>query len=69
MGLANQLLSPANVSYRGSLLFAGTAATTQPFTLDQTTLAATYVGNVNTTSVQLSNGDAIGAMLPAANFS
>jgi len=64
LGLANQLLSLANVSYRGSFLFAGTAVTTQPFTLDQTTLAATYVGNGNTTSVQLSNGNAIGGNVP-----
>jgi len=64
LGLANQLLSLANVSYRGSFLFAGTAVTTQPFTLDQTTLATTYVGNGNTTSVQLSNGNAIGGNVP-----
>src|SRR5256885_5481648 len=64
LGLANQLLSLANVSYRGSFLFAGTAVTTQPFTLDQTTLTATYVGNGSTTSVQLSNGNAIGGNVP-----
>jgi len=64
LGLANQLLSLANVSYRGAFLFAGTAVTTQPFTLNQTTLAATYVGNSNTTSVELSSGNAIGGNVP-----
>jgi len=68
LGLANQLLSLANVSYRGSFLFAGTAVTKPPFTLDQTTLAATYVGNGNTTSVQLSNGDAISGNLPGSQL-
>jgi len=68
LGLANQLLSLANVSYRGSFLFAGTAVTKPPFTLDQTTLAATYVGNGNTTSVQLSNGDAIGGNVPGSQL-
>jgi flagellar hook-associated protein 3 FlgL len=67
-GLANQLLSLANVAYQGSYLFAGTAVTTQPFTLDPTTLAITYNGNANTTSVQLSNGNSIGNNVPGSQL-
>ena len=63
-GLANQLLSLANGSYQGAYLFGGTAVTTQPFTLDQNTLAVTYNGNGNTANVQLSNGNVIGSNLP-----
>jgi flagellar hook-associated protein 3 FlgL len=67
-GLANQLLSLANVSYQGAYLFAGTAVTTQPFTLDPNTLAAAYNGNANSTSVQLSNGNSIGNNVPGAQL-
>jgi flagellar hook-associated protein 3 FlgL len=63
-GLANQILSLANTNFQGSFLFSGTAVTTQPFVLNQTTLAATYNGNGNTTSVQLSNGNTIGDNVP-----
>jgi len=58
-GLANQLLSLANVSYQGAYLFAGTAVATQPFALNPNTLAVTYNGNANATSVQLSNANSI----------
>ncbi|HWZ97422.1 MAG TPA: flagellar hook-associated protein FlgL [Candidatus Dormibacteraeota bacterium] len=67
-GLANQLLSLANTSYQGAYLFAGTAVTTQPFTLNQNTLAVTYNGNANTTSVQLSNGNTIGDNVPGGQL-
>jgi len=63
-GLANQLLSLANVTYQGAYLFAGTAVTTQPFVLNPNTLAVTYNGNANSTSVQLSNGNSIGNNVP-----
>lgn len=67
-GLANQILGLANVSYQGAFLFAGTAVTTQPFSLNQATLAATYNGNANATSVQLSNGNVIGDNVPGSQL-
>ena len=63
-GLANQILSLANTSYQGTFLFAGTDVATRPFDLNQTTLAAAYDGNGNSTSVQLSNGNSIGQNVP-----
>ena len=68
LGLANQIASLANVSYQGAYLFSGTAVTTQPFALNQSTLAATYSGNPNTTSVQLSNGNVIGSNVPGSQL-
>ncbi len=67
-GLANQILTLANTSYQSSFLFAGTAVTAQPFSLIQATSAATYNGNGNITSVQLSNGNAIGDNVPSNQF-
>src|SRR5215471_1129472 len=67
-GLANQLLSLANVSYQGAYLFAGTAVTTQPFTIDPNTLAVTYNGNASSTSVQISNGNSIGNNIPGSQL-
>ncbi|MBS1842356.1 MAG: flagellar hook-associated protein FlgL [Acidobacteria bacterium] len=67
-GIANQLLSLANVSYRGAYLFAGTAVTTPPFTINPATLAVTYNGNAKVTQVQLSNGNVIGNNLPGSQL-
>jgi flagellar hook-associated protein 3 FlgL len=58
-GLSTQLLSLANTTYQGTYLFSGSAVTTQPFTLNNTTNAVTYNGNANTTSVQISSGNSI----------
>lgn len=67
-GLTSQLLSLANTSSQGTYLFAGTAVTTQPFTLDTTTNTVTYNGNANSTSVQLSNGNPITANVPGSQL-
>lgn len=67
-GLLSQMLSLANTAYQGTYLFAGTAVTTQPFTQDPNTLAVTYNGNGNTTSVQLSNGNSITAGVPGGQL-
>jgi flagellar hook-associated protein 3 FlgL len=58
-GLTSQLLSLANTSYQGTYIFAGTAVTTQPFTLNTTTNAVTYNGNTKTTAVQISSGNSV----------
>jgi flagellar hook-associated protein 3 FlgL len=67
-GLTSQLLSLANTTYQGTFLFAGTAVTTQPFTLDTTTNTVTYNGNANSTSVQLSNGNPIKTNVPGSQL-
>src|ERR1700730_7857159 len=67
-GLTSQLLSLANTSIQGTYLFAGTAATTQPFTLNGTTNTVSYNGNANTTSVQLSNGNSINTQVPGSQL-
>jgi flagellar hook-associated protein 3 FlgL len=63
-GLLSQMVSLGNTTYQGTYIFAGTAVTTQPFTQDPNTLAVTYNGNSNTTSVQLSSGNSINSGVP-----
>jgi flagellar hook-associated protein 3 FlgL len=63
-GILNQMLSLANTTYQGAYIFAGTAVSTQPFTLNSTTGTMTYAGNDQTTQVQLSNGVSITANMP-----
>lgn len=67
-GLQTQLVSLANTAYQGTYLFAGTAVTTQPFTLDPVTNAVTYNGNTSVSSVQLSNGNAININVPGSQL-
>jgi flagellar hook-associated protein 3 FlgL len=67
-GLTSQLLSLANTTNQGSYLFAGTAVTTQPFTLDPVTNTVTYNGNASSTSVQLSNGNPITTNVPGSQL-
>jgi flagellar hook-associated protein 3 FlgL len=67
-GLLSQLVGLANTAYQGTFLFAGTAVTTQPFTLDTTTNAVTYNGNTGVTSVQLSNGNSINTNVPGSQL-
>jgi flagellar hook-associated protein 3 FlgL len=67
-GLTSQLLSLANTSFQGTFLFAGTAVTTQPFTLDAATNTVTYNGNANSTSVQISNGNPIQTNVPGSQL-
>lgn len=61
-GLITQMLSLANTTYQGAYLFSGTAVNTQPFT--QSGATVTYNGNVNTTSVDLSDGNSIQGNVP-----
>lgn len=67
-GIITQLAGLANTTYQGKYIFAGTAVTTQPFTLNSNTFAVTYNGNNNSTSVQLSNGNPIQANLPGSQL-
>lgn len=63
-GLITQTVSLANTANQGTYIFAGTAVTTQPFTLNPATNAVTYSGNSSVNSVQLSNGNSINTNLP-----
>lgn len=67
-GLLSEMLSLANTTYQGTYIFSGTAVTTQPFSQDPVTLAVTYNGNANTTSVQLSNGNSISSGVPGSQL-
>jgi flagellar hook-associated protein 3 FlgL len=67
-GLITQTLGLANTTYQGTYIFAGTAVNTQPFVQNATTGVVTYAGNNDTTSVELSNGNSIGANLPGAQL-
>ena len=56
-GIRDQVLSLANQTYQGNYLFAGTATSTQPFTLDATQPnGVAYNGNDGVNSVQLASG-------------
>jgi flagellar hook-associated protein 3 FlgL len=67
-GITSQFLGLANTTFQGTYLFAGTAVTTQPFTLDPVTNTVTYNGNANTTSVQVSNGNSITTNVPGSQL-
>jgi len=60
-GLITQTLGLANTTYQGAYLFSGTAVNTQPFVQDAATGTVAYVGNAGSTTVQISNGDSVGA--------
>jgi flagellar hook-associated protein 3 FlgL len=67
-GIQAQVTSLANTSFQGSFIFAGTAVTTQPFTIDPTSGAATYNGNTGVASVQVSSGELIQANVPGSQL-
>jgi flagellar hook-associated protein 3 FlgL len=68
-GIRDQVLSLANQTYQGNYLFAGTAASTQPFVLDPTQPdGVKYNGNTNTNSVTISSGDTIPVNVPGSQI-
>jgi flagellar hook-associated protein 3 FlgL len=67
-GLQSQLVGLANTIYQGTYLFAGTAVTTQPFTLDPVTGAVTYNGNAGVSSVELSNSNSVTTNVPGSQL-
>jgi flagellar hook-associated protein 3 FlgL len=59
-GILDDVVSQANLSYRGAHLFAGTATTTVPFTVDTTSPSGyKYNGNGNVNSVVIGDGFSI----------
>ena len=67
-GLLTQLVSLGNTSYQGAYLFAGTASTTQPFTLDPATQQVVYNGNGNSNAVALLNGASVKSNVPGSQL-
>jgi flagellar hook-associated protein 3 FlgL len=67
-GIANQVLQAANTSVSGSYVFAGTATTTAPFTMDPTTSAVTYNGNSSTNSVPIGDGQNVTVNVPGSQL-
>lgn len=66
MGVRDQLLSLANVSYQGRFVFAGTAQT-QPFVLDATSPSGIgYRGNTGVNAVTIGNGYQVQVNLPGS---
>jgi flagellar hook-associated protein 3 FlgL len=67
-GIRDQVLSLANTSYLGSYLFSGSQGSTQPFTLDSSTVPATvnYAGDTSVQSVATPSGQKIPVNLPGS---
>jgi flagellar hook-associated protein 3 FlgL len=66
-GIRDQVVQLANVSYKGSFIFAGTATTAPPFTLDPTQPSGVrYDGNAGTNSVEIAQGRSLQVNLPGA---
>jgi len=68
-GIQSQVLQLANTSYQGNYIFAGTATTTTPFTLDATQPdGVVYNGNTNTNTVEIAQGRSIQINLPGSQI-
>jgi flagellar hook-associated protein 3 FlgL len=67
-GLTTQLMSLANTTFQGTYIFAGTAVTTQPFTLNAATNSVTYNGNNGVTSTELSDGNSMKTNVPGSQL-
>jgi flagellar hook-associated protein 3 FlgL len=59
-GIQSQVLQLANTSYQGNYIFAGTATTQAPFTLNSGSPdGVTYNGNTDTNTVQIAQGNSV----------
>lgn len=66
-GIRDQVVQLANVSFKGSFIFAGTATTAAPFTLDATQPSGVrYNGNTGTNSVEIAQGRSLQVNLPGS---
>lgn len=63
-GLMQQMLSLANTTYQGTYIFAGTAVTTQPFSLNAAGGGVGYAGNSQTNTAEISAGESIQTGVP-----
>jgi len=68
-GIQSNIVSLANVSYEGNYIFAGTATTSPPFTLDSTLPSGVqYNGNAGTNEVDIAAGKSIRANVPGSQI-
>ena len=69
LGIQSQLVQLANTSVGGSYLFAGTASTAPPYTLDSTSPSGvTYNGNSGTNTVQVADGLSLQTNMPGSQL-
>ena len=69
LGIQSQLVQLANTSVGGSYLFAGTASTAPPYTLDSTSPSGvTYNGNSGTNTVQVAEGLKLQTNMPGSQL-
>ncbi|MDE1175127.1 MAG: flagellar hook-associated protein FlgL [Edaphobacter sp.] len=70
IGIRDQILGLANTSYQGRYLFAGSQGTTQPYSVDDTTVPATavYAGDTVTQSIETPGGQMIQMNLPGSSI-
>ncbi|ADV82646.1 flagellar hook-associated protein FlgL [Terriglobus saanensis] len=68
--IRDSVLSLANSSYQGNFLFAGTAISSQPFTLDDSTTPATvtYSGDDATQTVTSTTGQQLATSVPGSQL-
>lgn len=65
LGIKAQMVSLANLSFRGRYVFAGTATDQAPFVVDIASASGiSYVGNQNSTQVQIDEGRTLATNLP-----
>ncbi|HXW90279.1 MAG TPA: flagellar hook-associated protein FlgL [Terriglobales bacterium] len=63
-GIESQIVQFANTTYQGNYIFAGSATSTAPFTLNSQTYGVTYNGNADTNSVEIADGNSVQTNLP-----
>lgn len=69
IGIRDQVLGLANLTYQGNYVFAGTATSTQPFVLDNTQPnGVKYNGNTNVNTNQISPGQKVAVNLPGSQI-
>jgi flagellar hook-associated protein 3 FlgL len=69
IGIRDQVLGLANLTYQGNYVFAGTATSTQPFVLDNTQPnGVKYNGNANVNTNQISPGQKVAVNLPGSQI-
>ena len=68
-GIQSQILQLANTSYQGNFVFAGTATSTIPFTLNPNSAdGVTYNGNTNVNSVEIAPGNNVQTNVPGSQL-
>jgi flagellar hook-associated protein 3 FlgL len=66
--IEQQVMGLANTTYQGNYLFSGSAVTTQPYALNNSTGAVTYNGNDDSNEVQVGEGQTMALNLPGSTI-